>query len=77
VPPQPLRVTGKANHVTLQNLTIRGFDSRRERGVVNHDSGAGWVIENSTMVDNRGAAMMAGPGQVCAGTASRKTVNTD
>ena len=56
--------TGKAASVTLQNLTVRGFDAPVNEGVVNHDSGAGWVIENNTLVDNRGAAMMAGRGQV-------------
>jgi hypothetical protein len=59
--------TGKARNVTLQNLTVKGFDSPVNEGVVNHDSGAGWVIENNTLVDNRGAAMMAGPGQVVRG----------
>jgi Periplasmic copper-binding protein (NosD) len=59
--------TGKARKVTLQNLTVKGFEAPVNEGVVNHDSGAGWVIENSTFVDNRGAAMMAGRGQVIRG----------
>lgn len=59
--------TGKAGDVTLQNLTIRGFNAPVNEGVVNHDSGHGWVIENNTLVDNRGAAMMAGRGQVIRG----------
>jgi hypothetical protein len=59
--------TGKASNVTIQNLTIKGFESPVNEGVVNHDSGAGWVIENSTLVDNGGAAMMAGRGQVVRG----------
>jgi hypothetical protein len=59
--------TGKASNVTVQNLTIRGFNAPVNEGVVNHDSGAGWVIENSTLVDNRGAAMMAGRDQVIRG----------
>jgi Right handed beta helix region len=59
--------TGKARNVTLQNLTIKGFDAPVNEGVVNHDSGAGWVIENSTMLDNGGAAMMAGARQVVRG----------
>jgi hypothetical protein len=59
--------TGKASRVTIQNLTIKGFESPVNEGVVNHDSGAGWVIENNTLVDNGGAAMMAGRGQVVRG----------
>jgi hypothetical protein len=59
--------TGKAKNVTLQNLTIRGFEAPVNEGVVNHDSGSGWVIENNTLVDNRGAAMMAGRRQVVRG----------
>ena len=34
--------TGKASNVTLQNLTIRGFNAPVNEGVVNHDSGA-WL----------------------------------
>ena len=59
--------TGKANNVTLQNLTIKGFQAPINEGVVNHDSGDDWVIENNTLEDNRGAAMMAGPRQVVRG----------
>jgi hypothetical protein len=60
-------LTGKASDVSLQNLTIRGFNAPVNEGVVNHDSGHGWLIENNTLVDNRGAAMMAGRGQVIRG----------
>ena len=59
--------TGKAGNVTLRNLTIRGFDAPVNEGVVNHDSGVGWVIEDSTLIDNHGAAMMAGPDQTVRG----------
>jgi Right handed beta helix region len=59
--------TGAASKVTVQNLTIRGFNAPVNEGVVNHDSGPGWVIENNTLVDNRGAAMMAGPDQIVRG----------
>ena len=31
----------------------------QDQGVVNHDSGDGWVIENNTIQNNRGAALMA------------------
>jgi hypothetical protein len=59
--------TGKAANVTIRNLTVRGFVPPPNEGVVNHDSGAGWLIEDNTLIDNRGAAMMAGPGQIMRG----------
>jgi hypothetical protein len=59
--------TGKAKNVTLRNLTIRDFSAPVNEGVVNHDSGKGWMIEDTTLVNNRGAAMMAGPRQVVRG----------
>ena len=59
--------TGKASTVSIRHLTVRGFVPPVNEGVVNHDSGAGWTIEHNTLVDNRGAALMAGPGQVIRG----------
>jgi hypothetical protein len=59
--------TGKAATVTIRHLTVRGFVSPVNEGVVNHDSGAGWTIEHNTLIDNDGAAMMAGPRQVIRG----------
>jgi len=52
-----------APNVTISNLTIRGFASPANEGVVNHDSGDGWVVEDNTIEDNRGAGLMAGAHQ--------------
>ncbi len=51
---------GKASNVTIRHLTVRGFIPPVDQGVVNHDSGEGWVIEHNTIEENRGAGLMAG-----------------
>ena len=53
-------ITGHAPNVTIRYLTIRNFMAPRDEGVVNHDSGDGWVVEHNTLTRNRGAALMAG-----------------
>lgn len=63
--------TGKATDVTIRNLTIRGFTAPADQGVVNHDSGDGWVIQDNTVEDNRGAALMAGARQQVRGNCLR------
>jgi len=55
--------TQYANNVTIRYLTIRGFIPPQDQGVVNHDSGDGWIIEHNTIEDNKGAALMAGARQ--------------
>lgn len=55
--------TQQAAGVVIRGLIIRGFVAPQDQGVVNHDSGPGWVIEGNIIEDNGGAAMMAGPGQ--------------
>jgi hypothetical protein len=55
--------TGVARDVTIRHLTVRGFTPPQDQGVVNHNSGPGWVIEHNTIEDNRGAGMMAGARQ--------------
>jgi parallel beta-helix repeat protein len=55
--------TQRAKNVTIRYLTIRGFVPPNDEGVVNHDSGNGWLIEHNTMTGNEGAALMAGAGQ--------------
>jgi parallel beta-helix repeat protein len=55
--------TQRAKNVTIRYLTIRGFVAPNDEGVVNHDSGNGWLIEHNTMTGNEGAALMAGAGQ--------------
>ena len=58
---------GDAPDVKISHLVVRGFVPPLDEGVVNHDSAAGWVIENSTIAGNRGAGLMAGPRQVMRG----------
>ncbi|MEC3976536.1 right-handed parallel beta-helix repeat-containing protein [Amycolatopsis sp. H20-H5] len=55
--------TQEASDVVIRNLTIQHFAALQDQGVVNHDSGAHWVIEHNTIQDNKGAAMMAGDRQ--------------
>jgi hypothetical protein len=55
--------TQNAKNVTIRNLTVQGFVAPRDEGVVNHDSGDGWVIEDSAIQNNRGAGLMAGARQ--------------
>jgi parallel beta helix pectate lyase-like protein len=55
--------TGKAEHVTIRHLTVRGFVPPRDEGVVNHDSANGWTIEYNTISHNAGAGTMAGAHQ--------------
>jgi nitrous oxidase accessory protein NosD len=55
--------SGQAKDVTIQGLTVQGFVAPRDQGVVNHDSGDGWVIRDNTVQDNGGAGLMAGARQ--------------
>lgn len=52
--------TGKATNVIIRYLTVRNFKAPRDEGVVNHDAGASWTIEYSTITNNKGAGLMAG-----------------
>jgi len=53
--------TQQATNVTIEYLTIEDFMAPNNQGVVNHDSGTGWVIEHDTIQNNPvGAAMMIG-----------------
>jgi Right handed beta helix region len=54
---------GTATNVTIAHLTVRGFVPPQDQGVVNHDSGDGWVIEDNTIENNKGAGVMAGARQ--------------
>jgi len=56
-----------AENVTIRGLTVTGFVPPPNEGVVNHDSGDGWVIEDNTIEKNDGAGMMAGSHQVVRG----------
>jgi hypothetical protein len=55
--------TGHAKNVKIQSLTVQGFVAPRDEGVVNHDSGNGWLIQHATIQDNDGAGLMAGAKQ--------------
>jgi hypothetical protein len=63
--------TGHATNVKIQHLTVQGFDAPQDEGVVNHDSGDGWVIEHNTVQHNGGAALMAGARQQVLGNCLR------
>jgi hypothetical protein len=56
--------TQTARSVTIRNLTVQNFVAPRDEGVVNHDSGAAWIVRGNTFQNNGGAAMMVGPGDV-------------
>lgn len=58
--------------VTVAHLTIRRFVAPVNEGVVNHDSGDGWVIEHNTIEHNGGAGMMAGARQRIRGNCLRE-----
>ncbi len=63
--------TQHAKNVTISNLTVQGFTSPQDQGVVNHDSADGWTIQNSTIQNNRGAGLMAGAKQKMLGNCLR------
>ncbi|MGH3914193.1 MAG: right-handed parallel beta-helix repeat-containing protein [Pseudonocardiaceae bacterium] len=63
--------TTDAQNVTIRHITIRGFVPPQDQGVVNHDSGNGWVIEHNTIEDNAGAGLMAGARQQVRGNCLR------
>jgi hypothetical protein len=56
--------TQQAVDVTVEYLTIEHFVSPRTQGVVNHDSGTGWVIAHDTITTNTGAGVMLGDDDV-------------
>ncbi|MEU6641079.1 right-handed parallel beta-helix repeat-containing protein [Saccharomonospora sp. NPDC046836] len=62
---------GTAHDVTIRHLTVQNFVAPRDEGVVNHDSGDGWVIEYNTVQHNGGAGLMAGARQQVRGNCLR------
>ena len=62
---------GTATGVTIKHLTVRGFNPPHDQGVVNHDSGNGWIIEDNAIEENRGAGLMAGADQQVRGNCLR------
>ncbi|MFB9687401.1 right-handed parallel beta-helix repeat-containing protein [Amycolatopsis plumensis] len=55
--------TQQAKDVVIRGLTIQNFVAPQDQGVVNHDSGEHWIIENTTVQNNKGAGIMAGARQ--------------
>lgn len=55
--------TQHARNVSVKFLEIRGFTAPPDEGVVNHDSGDGWVIESDNIHHNHGGGLMAGANQ--------------
>lgn len=62
---------GLAERVTIKHLTVRGFVSPAQEGVVNHDSARDWVVEHNTIEDNLGAGLMMGWGEQVRGNCLR------
>ena len=57
--------TGTAANVTIEYLTIQRFGKHGDNGgegVVNHDSGHGWLIQYNTVQESAGAGVFIGTG---------------
>ncbi|MEV7045249.1 hypothetical protein AB0N03_44320, partial [Amycolatopsis sp. NPDC051061] len=46
--------TQQAKNVVIRGLTVQNFVAPQDQGVVNHDSGEHWTIENTTVQNNGG-----------------------
>lgn len=61
--------TQHATGVTIKHLTIRNFGpgaGNNDEGVVNHDAGENWTVTNNTVINNDGAGVFIGSGNVVA-----------
>jgi hypothetical protein len=56
--------TGKAINVTVKYLTISNFVAPRDEGTVNHDAGENWTMQYNTVINNGGAGIIVGTGNV-------------
>ena len=56
--------TQHATDVTIKYLTVRNFVAPMNEGTVNHDSGVGWTMQYNTVVNNGGAGIFVGAGNV-------------
>ena len=54
---KPAAFSQHAVNVRIAYLEIRNFASPNDEGVVNHDGGTGWIIENNYLHQNTGAAV--------------------
>jgi hypothetical protein len=56
--------TQHARNVTIKYLTIRNFVAPMNEGTVNHDSGESWTMQYNTVINNGGAGIFLGAGNV-------------
>ncbi len=56
--------TQHARNVTIKYLTIRNFVAPMNEGTVNHDSGENWTMQYNTVINNGGAGIFLGSGNV-------------
>ncbi|MEA2716206.1 MAG: hypothetical protein QOI99_523 [Actinomycetota bacterium] len=56
--------TGQAQGVVIRHLTVTGFVSPQNEGVVNHDAGRGWTVEANTIRANSAAGLFVGSDNV-------------
>jgi Right handed beta helix region len=56
--------TQHASNVTIKYLTIRNFVAPMNEGTVNHDSGDNWTVQYNTIINNGGAGIFLGAGNV-------------
>ncbi|RYP85588.1 right-handed parallel beta-helix repeat-containing protein [Nocardioides guangzhouensis] len=62
---------GPAQHVRISHLTVQSFGTtirdNSSEAVVNHDGGAGWVVQHTTIRWNAGAGLFLGSDSVTTG----------
>ena len=56
--------TQHARNVTIKYLTIRNFVAPMNEGTVNHDSGENWTMQYNSVINNGGAGIFLGAGNV-------------
>ena len=56
--------TQHAHNVTIKYLTIRNFVAPMNEGTVNHDSGENWTMQYNSVINNGGAGIFLGAGNV-------------
>ena len=56
--------TQHARNVTIKYLTIRNFVAPMNEGTVNHDSGENWTMQYNTVINNGGAGIFVGAGNI-------------
>ena len=56
--------TQHGRNVTIKYLTIKNFVAPMNEGTVNHDSGENWTMQYNTVINNGGAGIFLGAGNV-------------